>query len=99
LFDIHGNLFEWCHDPYGDYFVEATGEETTGPAQDSYRVSRGGGWSLGAAYCRSASRETFLPTSRGDCLGFRVATVPFSRASEAGSQAANDAGSEGREAE
>ena len=65
LFDIHGNLWEWTDDWY-----------TTG----SNRVDRGGGWSYGAAYCRSAYRHGLTPEFRGGNLGFRVALVPVAAA-------------------
>ncbi len=53
LFDLHGNLFEWTHDWYGDY-GETAAVDSLGAKEGSYRVIRGGSWSNGAANCRSA---------------------------------------------
>jgi len=92
LFDIHGNLYEWCHDWSGQDAVDAT-EDPLGAIQGSARVLRGGGWGDDAALCRTASRHTNRPTARPGILGFRVALVPFSEASGA----ASEAGGEGRE--
>ncbi|HEV3022909.1 MAG TPA: formylglycine-generating enzyme family protein, partial [Pirellulales bacterium] len=62
LFDIHGNLFEWCHDWLGDYGAEPAVEDPTGPAEGSDRVDRGGGRSDDAGDCRTASRGRVRPT-------------------------------------
>ncbi|HUY34672.1 MAG TPA: SUMF1/EgtB/PvdO family nonheme iron enzyme [Pirellulales bacterium] len=97
LFDIHGNLYEWCHDWYGDYGNDAA--DPVGGATGSGRVIRGGGWNLVSAFCRAAFREASRPTVRIIYLGFRLAVVPFSQASESASRAASDAGSGSREAE
>jgi sulfatase modifying factor 1 len=81
LFDTHGNLFEWCHDWYGDYGTEPAVEDPTGPAEGSDRVFRGGGFGDSAAYCRPAFRGSHQPTIRPADLGVRVAAAPFSPAS------------------
>jgi formylglycine-generating enzyme required for sulfatase activity len=86
LFDMHGNLIEWCHDWYGA-FGEAGTMDHTGPEAGSYRVIRGGNWMNAAANCRSADRSSHLPTYRNVSLGFRAAAVPFSQTSQAGSEA------------
>ncbi|HEV3022569.1 MAG TPA: formylglycine-generating enzyme family protein, partial [Pirellulales bacterium] len=103
LFDMHGNLSEWCHDWYGEYGAEARGEagekqsqDPTGPVNGSYRVYRGGGWTCVSRLCRAAYRGGRQPTGRIDNLGFRLAAVPFSHASEPASRAASDAGSGSR---
>ena len=54
LFDLHGNLFEWTHDWFGDYGVEAIAVDPLGAKEGSNRVLRGGGWVYDAAYCRTA---------------------------------------------
>ena len=79
LFDIHGNLYEWCHDWYAEYADDAV--DGLGAPQGSYRVHRGGGWNSVAARCRSAGRVSFQPTYRSS-VGFRLALIPFSQAGE-----------------
>ena len=72
IYDMSGNVLEWCSDWYGDY---TTGAKTnpTGPATSSGRVVRGGGWSGGAASCRVAFRGSGNPGGRDGGVGFRLA--------------------------
>jgi len=72
LYDLHGNVWEWCSDRYGEYPKGAV-SNPTGPKVGSYRVGRGGSWFIGAANCRSAYRNRFTPVGRSIDLGFRVA--------------------------
>lgn len=71
LYDMHGNVYEWCADWYGNY---SSGEQTdpTGPVVGSVRVRRGGGWYFYAVYCRSADRRYGSPVNRIPCVGFRL---------------------------
>ena len=71
LKDMHGNVWEWCQDWYGDYQT-GTVTEPTGPEVGSYRVDRGGGWYSVARGCRSANRSRDTPGYRDDNLGFRL---------------------------
>jgi formylglycine-generating enzyme required for sulfatase activity len=70
LYDILGNVFEWCHDWYGAY---PTGVETNpvGPGTGSVRVLRGGSWFNLARYVRAANRLGSTPGSRDNGIGFR----------------------------
>ena len=60
LYDMHGNVWEWCADRYGNYSTTAV-TDPTGPTSGSDRVLRGGGWDDGADYCRSANRSSNNP--------------------------------------
>ena len=73
LFDMHGNLFEWCEDwDHDDYNGAPTdGGAWTDPA-GQYRILRGGSWKSNAAFCRSARRVGDEPFLKGDLFGFRV---------------------------
>ncbi len=77
LYDMHGNVWEWCADWYGEY-TNTPVDDPTGPATGSVRVVRGGCWISSASGCRSAFRDGLEPYCRNGSLGFRVATVPSS---------------------
>ena len=71
LFDMHGNVSEWCSDWYGAYPITAQ-TNPKGPKTGIYRVSRGGSWSPDAIDCRTAARNHDKPDNRFSIFGFRL---------------------------
>ena len=72
LYDMSGNVFEWCSDRYGRYSPSPQ-TNPKGPSSGSYRVLRGGSWSTDA-YCRVANRVGITPTHRYNDFGVRLAS-------------------------
>jgi formylglycine-generating enzyme required for sulfatase activity len=70
LYDMHGNVWEWCLDWYGDSLTD--GENPTGDATGMYRVRRGGRDYALAQFCRASYRDADIPSSLGDSIGARV---------------------------
>jgi formylglycine-generating enzyme required for sulfatase activity len=78
LYDIHGNVWEWCQDCYGEYPSGAV-TDPEGPSSGSNRVVRGGRWDVSARDCRSADRSWDDPGNRGSALGFRLVCLQAGR--------------------
>lgn len=74
LYDMHGNVWEWCLDNWHDNYIDApnNGSPWKNKNDNSSRLMRGGSWVLHPRYCRSANRSGNTAKLRNDVIGFRV---------------------------
>lgn len=75
LYDMHGNVWEWCQDWSGDY-PSGPVTDPHGPASGLIRVNRGGSWWWFVRFCRSANRIRYMPFDHTEDIGFRLAMTP-----------------------
>ena len=72
LYDLSGNVNEWCSDYWYNAYSAGSQTNPTGPSSGTYRVSRGGSWRYEPLYCRSAVRDSGTPVSGYIHIGFRI---------------------------
>ena len=77
IYDMHGNVWEWCHDLYEGQYSLGEVNNPKGPSAGVSRVLRGGCWNDGAWICRSAYRNLSTPSSRHSYTGFRLIMSPI----------------------
>ncbi|MBE6319437.1 MAG: formylglycine-generating enzyme family protein [Bacteroidales bacterium] len=76
IYDMSGNVCEWCKDWYASSYVSYDTNNPVGPSSGNHRVSRGGSWDYTASGCRVARRNGYSPGLRYCYIGFRVVCLP-----------------------
>jgi formylglycine-generating enzyme required for sulfatase activity len=77
LFDMHGNVWEWCLDAWSGVYPGGTITNAVSAPQGSLRVARGGSWLYDPRFCRSANRDSYGMLNRCSDVGFRVVLAPI----------------------